>query len=294
MTPNMTALDMKDIKNREVSEYQLEQYVLGELAEEYRQHIQSLLETDTNLQARLTRLEESNREIMKKYPPQMVVPQILQRFETEHVNKRDTKREKPRVKRFKKRFWILSPALVPAIILVLLFLPRTRNKIPVHPYLDPVDVTTAKGPVKIDMNQTQLLVHRNVNNKVELLRDGTSGKAGDLLQLGYLSVSQPYGVIFSIDGCGGVTLHYPEDKNRPASLVLNKKIVLPEAIELDNAPGFERFFFITSDTPLDVEKILKDAKALAADIEAAKAKNLDLPKNVKQYSTIIIKKSINR
>ena len=64
---------------------------------------------------------------------------------------------------------------------------------------------------------------------------------------------------------------------------------MPEAIELDNAPGFERFFFVTSDSSLDVEYIMKMARKLASDASRAKTANLDLPEGFKQVSIKIVK-----
>lgn len=65
--------------------------------------------------------------------------------------------------------------------------------------------------------------------------------------------------------------------------------MLANAYKLDDAPEFERFFFITSDAEIDVEDILKRAKALANDSHGAKTGNIRLPHSFKQFSILIIK-----
>jgi hypothetical protein len=142
---------------------------------------------------------------------------------------------------------------------------------------------------EMDMSKPQLLVHRKRNDRIELLKNGARGKAGDLLQLAYIAAKQSHGVILSIDGNGNVTLHFPDNKDNPTSLVQDQKILLPNAIELDNAPGFERFFFVTSNVEINAEEILKKAVTLANNPGRAKKDNIDLPESVNQYSIIIIK-----
>ncbi|MCP4157377.1 MAG: ActD protein, partial [bacterium] len=68
-------------------------------------------------------------------------------------------------------------------------------------------------------------------------------------------------------------------------------ILLPNAIELDDAPGFERFFFITSTTPIDVPALLTTAEKLAATAVEARYDELPLPQNMNQYSVIINKEN---
>ena len=96
-------------------------------------------------------------------------------------------------------------------------------------------------------------------------------------------------MILYIDGNGNVTLHFPDKENNPTSLDQDKKILLHNAIELDNAPGFERFFFITSSVEINAAEILKKAAILANNPDRVKKDNIDLPENVNQYSIIIIK-----
>jgi len=121
------------------------------------------------------------------------------------------------------------------------------------------------------------------------LSDGDQARAGDLLQLAYVATEESYGMIFSIDGRGVITLHFPEDKGESTQLELNKQFSLPNAIELDDAPGFERFFFLTSGSPIDVHAVFNAVKDAARDPEQVRQTGLDLPESLKQYSILILK-----
>jgi hypothetical protein len=154
------------------------------------------------------------------------------------------------------------------------------------------DITLIKGIPTVDLSVTQLLVYRKINGKVEILADGDKANAGDLLQLAYVATKdteETHGMIFSVDGRGVITLHYPVNKDESTQLELNKQLSLPNAIELDDAPGFERFFFLTSSSPIDVKAILKGLKEKTKIPDQVKHTKLDLPESLKQYSILILK-----
>jgi hypothetical protein len=190
---------------------------------------------------------------------------------------------------FFKRILYASPAFAAALIIILVLFPLRKRDITSQTGHTGKDEVLVKGMEEIDMSKPQLLVHRKRNDRIELLKNGARGKAGDLLQLAYIAAKESHGVILSIDGNGNVTLHFPDNKNNPTSLEQDKKILLPNALELDNAPGFERFFFITSRVEINAAEIFKKAGTLANNPDRAKKDNMDLPKNINQYSIIIIK-----
>lgn len=277
------------MNHNEIDEYSLEGYLLGELEEERCHEVQSSLEKDVSLQESLEEIEASNRDILAQYPAGLVVPLILERRQGEKGKK--PSKQSGALSFFLKRVLIVSPALASVLLLLILFFPQARNKDAGEVNKDQAEIINIKGegPQQIDLTRTQLLIHRKRNSHVELLRNGAPGKAGDLLQLGYISAKEPYGIILSIDGQGRVSLHFPGTKDLPASLVCHQKILLPNAIELDNAPAFERFFFITSNSPLEVAGILKAAEKLAKDIHRARKEVIPLPGDINQYSLIILK-----
>jgi hypothetical protein len=178
-----------------------------------------------------------------------------------------------------------------AVILafVILVLPRFKKPADIIPAVAEEEWALVKGSQSIDLSKTQLLVYRKNKSRVEILADGGQAERGDLLQIAYVTTRDPYGLILSLDGRGGVTLHFPADNGGSSLLELNKKTPLPHALELDDAPGFERFFLVTSRFPIDVEDVLKKAGDLARNPQRVRREKLDLAEDIEQYSVLILK-----
>ena len=70
-------------------------------------------------------------------------------------------------------------------------------------------------------------------------------REGDEIQLRYAVAEKCYGLLFSMDGNGTITMHMGEG-NKAIGLEPGKMTTLPFAYKLDNAPKFEKFFFLTS------------------------------------------------
>lgn len=143
---------------------------------------------------------------------------------------------------------------------------------------EPDEVTRVKGA-------TRLLAFRQDGERAVRLEHDALVKAGDVVQLRYNAGGRGYGVIASIDGAGVVTLHYPASDAAPAeaTALAPKTTALPHAYELDDAPHFERFFFITADAPIDVQHSLATLRALASRSDSATAP-LELPPSMQQWS----------
>jgi hypothetical protein len=147
--------------------------------------------------------------------------------------------------------------------------------IPIH---DDNDGVRVKGAAR-------LVVFRQVGKQAERLEQDAVARAGDLLQLRYDSGRHSYGVIASVDGAGVVTLHFPSSEDAPpeATAMAKRSTVLPHAYALDDAPKFERFFFITANEPIDVQQSLAALRALARRSDSADAA-LELPAGLDQWS----------
>ncbi len=188
-------------------------------------------ETD---QVRLDALRRENQEILEAHPPAQVVAEI---------ERRRRRAEKRRGLR------IAAPALAAAMAAALIVLA-----------LPPQETERPKGAVPY------LVIDRRAGDHADRLTSGATVESGDLLQISYVALGRPYGVIFSIDGRGVVTLHHPSSPKGPASLESpDHPVPLPTAYELDDAPSFERFFFVASPAALDVDRVLETARAFAAD-----------------------------
>ena len=125
-----------------------------------------------------------------------------------------------------------------------------------------------------------LAVYRKTNTGSETLNDGAIAHRGDLIRLGYRAAGKPYGVILSIDGRGAVTMHLPPNGEQAASLQNEPTVLLDKAYELDDAPRWERFYFVTGETSFLVQPVM-DAARRAASSSRPQPK-LELPKGLEQ------------
>jgi hypothetical protein len=120
--------------------------------------------------------------------------------------------------------------------------------------------------------EPRLKIYRKQQDTSILLHKGDTVRRGDLLQLGYLRGGKNHGLIFSLDGSGSLTLHFPSEKSLSTALDRGGKYLLDFAYELDDAPRFERFYFIASDKPFDYQSLLKQAERNKARLMGADKK----------------------
>lgn len=267
------------MRNKRPRTWELERYLLGELSSRRIEEIRKLEQEDQELQGEIERLRNSNPELLKQHPSETMIPEILKRYEEN--KRRAGLEEKTRPARL-KRLLYAGPVLATALVLV--FIVILRNGIS-------PGTTRIKGEESIDFTNTQILIYREKNGKPELMMDGDLAQAGDLLQIAYVPAGKTDGVIFSTDGRGTVTRHFPEADSDSSILVQEKKVLLTFSYELDDAPEFERFFFITAMERIDVEDLVKKAEALAVSPASAKTAMLELPESYQQYSILLKKEN---
>ncbi len=124
--------------------------------------------------------------------------------------------------------------------------------------------------VRIKGLRASLRLHlETAGGELRQLSDGERVQSGARIQVAYVAAGSEHGVIVSIDGRGAATLHHPQSPAGDSALRDEGEIPLPFSYELDDAPKFERFFFITSPSPLDVQAVVDAAEALAAQSDAA-------------------------
>lgn len=266
-----------------IPELFLEQHALGELAQE-----QAKTLDPSQMQNARAALESDNAEILARLPAARMIPRIRSQYAMEKARAEALNRNRVRSRRVFSAALATAAAVVPLVV-VLLLRPGVGNK------TEGPSATLPLGSdgVRIKQGSTRpfLTVYRKTQDKVEKLEDGDAAGPGDLIQLAYVARGQTHGVILSIDGAGAVTLHWPRSADASTLLNLEGEIPLEQAYELDDAPLFERFLFVTSKEPLDVARVKKLAQTLARDVKSAAFAPLEIPKGWTQ-SSIMLKKVV--
>jgi hypothetical protein len=263
----------------------LERYALGELPPDQSAMLRARLQAEGeairagltpegDLTSRLAALQVSDSAILQAHPPRQVAAEVRRRLHRRRAEEGLVLRPGP-------GRWLLAaaPLLAAAVALIVFLAP------PSSPFGDPQDElieTTAKGL------EPSLRVYRRSGQEQERLDQGAIVRPADLLQIAYVAKGYDHGVILSVDGRGGVTLHLPSEPGGSTALSLDGEQALGFSYELDDAPGFERFFLVTSEKPVDVQAVLQAATRLAAD-GAARSDPLPLPDHLHQVSVLLAK-----
>jgi len=251
------------MKKNRVPDILIEQLLLGELPEAKARRLRE----DPQVRARVAELQASNREILERYPPEVMVQRIGWRL--------------ARQKQAAPRRWTL-PRLAPAAGFAALLLAAGVVLATMAPRRE--EVTRVKGA------RPHLVVYRKTGEGAEALSAGSGIRAGDVLQIGYVAAARKHGVIFSIDGRGVLTLHFPASPTASSLLSNQGETLLDYAYQLDDAPGFERFFLVTSDRAPPVDQVLAAGRRLATDPRQARQARLGLPAGLEQWSVLLAKK----
>lgn len=282
------------------SAYYLERYVLGEISEEIAEKIRSKAATDPGLRAELAAIEASNEDVLALYPPGVfkreVAAALAAAGETpaqRTLSLFGRRGRRPSLFFLKRPLLIFSGTAALLVIFLFLILPSLNEQSLLNTsghkaQSIPAEDTLVKGEGPVDTGKTQLLVYRKSGDAAEMLDEAERVTPGDLLQLAYVSAGERYGIILSIDGRGVVSLHFPEAMDASTHMEINREIFLPNAIELDDAPDFERFFLITSPGPLDVSVVMESAGGLAEGGNSMEG-SLDLPEGINQISFLVLK-----
>jgi hypothetical protein len=261
----------------------LERYILGELDKQETQYIEALAAENQVIRKRIKEIQSSDKEILLKYPAEQMALQIHKKLA----------RQLP-VKQKNTKIFLFRPlplaglASACALLLAALFIVPLFFSSESGIFNQADDTTRVKG-ADMKYDKPLISIFRKNGTQGEKLNDGSTVHEHDRIQVQYFAARDQYGVIFSIDGRGKVSLHFPYQENASTLLTQHKKVFLADSFELDDAPDFERFFFVSSESPLDTAEILSKAGQIAKHSEFARKEYLDLPENLNQTTFTLIK-----
>jgi hypothetical protein len=244
-----------------ISALLLERYRLGELPADERRTVADRLASDPDLRRRLEDLERSDRKIAATHPAGEMAAAIRRRALASG--------NRPAAARRRPGPWLV-PASVVAVSACLVVAASLWVRRP------GVEDTTIKG------GEASLVLHRRTEGGSEPLSRGAVARQGDQIRVGYRASHRRYGAILSIDGRGAITQHLPRTGERAVALQPTGTVFLDFAYELDAAPRWEAFYFVTADAPFDLEPV-KRAMHEASPAGARAPGTLVLPNGFTQF-----------
>ncbi len=249
-----------------VSDLLLERYALGELPLDLKRRVEARLDVDPALSARLDSLRASDETLLKQYPPEVVVPSLRNLLRRERVEMNNRNAHTGR----SSAYFLAKPVFAAALVLAAVSIPLWqfgRSVLP--PLVDEglVAVISVPEPSVIAPEPTKegtrikgldpaIALFRRTDQGAEALKPGATVRPGDVLRVGYRSGGFPFGAIFSVDGNGSVTRHWPLAGDGGGRLEAGEQL-LPGAFMLDAAPDYERFFLLVSEEPFNLNPELE-------------------------------------
>lgn len=224
-----------------IPDWKLERYLLGELPPVEASDIRRREAVDDILRLRLESLRHSNAEILAQYPSDRLVDVIRSKVES-----RPHKHSMPK--------WpLVMAATLLCVAIPFVSSPKELIQSLLGEDASPVEIQKInEDGTRIKGMGPRLEVWLKKDPQAEQLTEMSNVKAGDEIQLRYSVPTLCYALLVSLDGRDVVTVHLSKgDSALP--IEPGKMNTLPFAYKLDDAPHFEKFFFLVSSHPFNIK-----------------------------------------
>lgn len=259
-----------------IPDWKLERYLTGDLPEGEMREIRELEKTDEIFAGRVKMMREDNAAILKKLPFERLSEKMDARELGSGLN--GTGRGmfisgKGMPAGFKLVKFAAAAALVLAVVSVALFSQREIGpdagtqvaggaQVMDVAMVDASEIPGGAGDTRIKGLDARMEVWKKTGDSAVQMPNLGEAREGDEIQLRYAVPEKCFGMLFSMDGNGTLTMHMA-DGSSAVVLEPGKMTTLPFAYKLDNAPKFEKFFLLTSRAAFEldannIDALLKD------------------------------------
>ena len=247
-----------------IPDWKLEKYLTGDLPAKEMREIREMEATDEIFAGRVKMLREDNAAILKRLPFEKLSEKIAMMPGRSNAGAGNTVRVN-----FKLVKLVAAAALVLAVVTVALFSQRSlseqggtvlannanmANSVNGAQLME-VAMVDASGAgddgLRIKGLAARMEVWKKTGDSAVQMENLGEAREGDEIQLRYAVAEKCFGLLFSMDGNGTITMHMGQE-NRAVELEPGKMTTLPFAYKLDNAPKFEKFFFLTSKSEFEL------------------------------------------
>ena len=242
-----------------IPDWKLERYLTGDLPESEMREIRELEKKDEIFAQRVKLMREDNAAILRKMPFERLSEKL------DAMPERSNSAGNTVPVNFRLVKFAAAAAFVLAVVSVALFSQREIASQGVGGQLASdgsvesamaVAMADEDNGTRIKGMDARMEVWKKTGDSAVQMQNLDATSEGDEIQLRYSVPEKCYGLLFSMDGNGTITMHMG-DNNRAIVLEPGKMTTLPFAYKLDNAPKFEKFFLLTSkaDFAVDVDNI---------------------------------------
>jgi hypothetical protein len=238
-----------------ISDFKLERYLLGELPEKEMRDLQERELSDEIFAARVAEMRLQGKRFVAENP----FAALKERIEAAEAAGNSAEKAGQNI------LWLkVAAALVIALgIFSVVVLNRDVATYDNHSASMEVAMADVDNGTRIKGMLASLEVWKKTGDSAVQMVNLGDAYEGDEIQLRYRVPQKCFGMLFSMDGNGTITMHMGEG-NKAIELEPGKMTTLPFAYKLDNAPKFEKFFLLTSQNAFeidgnDIDKSLKQA-----------------------------------
>lgn len=242
-----------------IPDWKLERYLTGDLPESEMREIRELEKKDEIFAQRVKLMREDNAAILRKMPFERLSEKL------DAMPERSNSAGNTVPVNFRLVKFAAAAAFVLAVVSVALFSQREIASQDIGGQLASdgsvesamaVAMADEDNGTRIKGMDARMEVWKKTGDSAVQMQNLDAASEGDEIQLRYSVPEKCYGLLFSMDGNGVITMHMG-DNNRAIALEPGKMTTLPFAYKLDNAPKFEKFFLLTSkaDFAVDADNI---------------------------------------
>lgn len=228
-----------------VPDWKLERYLTGDLPDEEMRKIRNLEISDEVFAGRVRMFREDSRAILRKMPFETLSARLD--MAPSQANGRGSAGSN--IIKF-----AVAAALVLSVVTVALFSQKeiTPSGAEQGAGTDVAMLVESGNGTRIKGMDSRMEAWKKTDGGIAKLEDMSDVREGDEIQLRYSVPQKCYGLLFSMDGNGAITMHMG-DGDKAIALEPGKMVTLPYAYKLDDAPQFEKFFFLVSDTLFSID-----------------------------------------
>lgn len=248
-----------------IPDWKLERYLTGDLPESEMREIREMEATDEIFAGRVKMMREDNAAILKKLPFERLSEKMEAReFGAGRGVGANGAGLNGTGNGVNFRILKIAAALVVALgIISAVFLNRDVEVMDVSgSSMEVALAATQDNDTRIKGLDARMEIWKKTGDSAVQMQNLDEAREGDEIQLRYSVPEKCFGLLFSMDGNGTITMHMA-DGSQAIALEPGKMTTLPFAYKLDNAPKFEKFFLLTSqkDFTIDagnIDALLKD------------------------------------
>lgn len=208
-----------------------------------------------NIESALNELKKSDEEILNTYSVDAMRAAVAGKLAKNQIKNTQTNGT---ILKF-PAYRIVSYAAA-AVLLAAILIPAGLKTSKIGASRTPTERVKGNAPAA-KSSDPSIKLYRQKGREIQALNDGDFARSGDVIQITYNAGNEEYGVIFSVDGNGNITRHFPENSWQAAQLEQRPdETPLDFSYELDNAPDFECFIMVTSKKEFSLEGIEKSIK----------------------------------